>query len=165
MPGPISRFLADDHVRLDALLSRAVADPTRADADAYGEFRRGLLKHIAMEEKILLPAAARARGGEALPVAARLRLDHGAIAALMVPTPTPAIVATLRRILAAHNPIEEGPDGLYETCDRLLAAEAEDVVARLRAAPDVPVSPHVDSALVERATRRALARAGYLLEI
>jgi hypothetical protein len=90
----------------------------------YDEFRRGLLKHIGMEEKILLPAAQQARGGEPLPVAAKLRLQHGAIAALMVPTPTPAIVRALRTMLAAHNEIEEGPSGLYDTCERLLETEA-----------------------------------------
>jgi hypothetical protein len=56
-----------------------------------------------MEEKILLPAAQRARGGEPLPVAARLRLDHGALAALLVPTPNPTILSALRGILARHN--------------------------------------------------------------
>ena len=165
MPGPISRFLADDHARLDGLLRRAVADPAHIDRAAYAEFRAGLLKHIGMEEKILLPAAQRARGGAPLPVAAKLRLDHGAIAALLVPTPTPAIVAALRRILTDHNPIEEDPGGLYETCDELLAAEADEILARLRAAPDVRVNPHVDSPLVFNATRRAVARAGYDLEL
>jgi hypothetical protein len=165
MPGPIYRFLADDHVRLDGLLRRAVADPAHIDRAAYAEFRAGLLKHIGMEEKILLPAAQRARGGEPLPVAAKLRLDHGAIAALLVPTPTPAIVAALRRILTDHNPLEENPGGLYETCDEMLVAEADEILARLRAVPDVRVNPHVDSPLVFNATRRAVARAGYDLEL
>jgi hypothetical protein len=40
-----------------------------------------------MEERVLIPAARRARGGAALPVARLLRLDHGAIAALLVPPP------------------------------------------------------------------------------
>lgn len=165
MGGPICRFLADDHVRLDDLLRRAVADPAHIDRATYAEFRAGLLKHIGMEEKILLPAAQRARGGQPLDIAAKLRLDHGAIAALLVPTPTPAIVAALRRILRDHNLIEEDPGGLYETCDQILAAETGEVLARLRAAPDVPVNPHVDSPLVLNATRRALARAGYNFEL
>lgn len=163
MPGPIHCFLADDHDRLNTLLQRATVDPANIDAVAYGEFRKGILKHISMEEKILLPAAQRVRGGEPLPVAAKLRLDHGAIAALMVPTPTAAIVAVLGRILEDHNRIEEGPGGLYETCDELLAAEATDILVRLRAAPEVRVNPHVDSELAINATRRALARAGYEL--
>lgn len=165
MNGPIYRFLAADHVRLADLLQRAVANPASIDWAAYGEFRGGLLKHIGMEEKILLPAARRIHGGEPLPVAAKLRLDHGAIAALLVPTPTTAIVAALRKILADHNKIEEGPGGLYETCDELLATQADKIVDRMRAAPDVPMNQHVDGKLVLDAARRALARAGYDLEL
>lgn len=70
MPGKIYRYLADDHERLDALLERAMSDPENIERSAYAQFRSGLLKHIAMEEKILLPAARRIRGGEPLPVAA-----------------------------------------------------------------------------------------------
>ncbi len=158
--GPISRFMADDHARLDALLRRALADPDAIDVDAYDQFRRGLLRHIGMEEKILIPEIARVRG-DALPIAAKLRLDHGAIAALLVPTPTAAIVALLQTILAHHNQLEERPGGLYEASDETLAADVETIVERLRAAPDVPVSPHSDSEIVFNATRRALARAGY----
>lgn len=164
MPGPISRLLADDHARLDALLTRATALPGQIDQSAYAEFRAGLLRHIGMEEKLLLPAAQHARGGEPLPVAARLRLDHGAIAALLVPTPTPAIVAALRRILRAHNAVEEGPDGVYEACEQLAGADGAALLARLRAAPAVPVHAHVDGPRIMDATRRALARAGYSLD-
>ena len=158
--GPIYHFLADDHARLDRLLQRATADTAHIDMATYDEFRRGLLKHIGMEEKILLPSTQQARGSEPLPIAAKLRLQHGAIAALLVPTPTPAIVQALPAILVVHNQIEEGPDGLYDTCERLLGTEAGAVLARLRAAPEVPVNSHVDSTLVMDATRRALARAG-----
>jgi hypothetical protein len=158
-PGPIARLLGDDHARLDALLARAACDPT-----AYAEFRKGLLRHIGMEEKILLPAAQRARGGEPLPAAGRLRLDHGALAALLVPTPTPTILAALRGILVRHNALEEGPDGVYAACEHLLGNEMTTLVAALETAPEVSVNPHVDSELVMSATRRALARAGYALE-
>src|SRR5512145_2815724 len=107
MSGKIYRYLADDHERLDSLFDRAVSDPENIDMSAYAQFRSGLLKHIGMEEKVLLPAARRVRGGEPLPIAAKLRLDHGALTALLVPTPTPQIGAALHAILAAHNAIEE----------------------------------------------------------
>lgn len=162
--GPIERFLTEDHERLDALLRAAAEAPGGADPEQYGKFRAGLLRHIAMEEKILLPAAAQARGGEPLPIAERLRLDHGALASLLVPSPSAAIVDAIRSILARHNRIEEGPDGLYATCDRLLGARAAPVVEQLRAAPDVPVSPHNDGPKVMGAVRRALERAGYHAE-
>jgi hypothetical protein len=160
-PGPIHRLLADDHARLESLLERATADPAHIESAAYAEFRKGLLRHIGMEEKILLPAAQRARGGEPLPAAARLRLDHGAIAALLVPTPTPAIVSALRAILGPHDEVEEGPDGVYAACERLLVADEGAVLAALRAAPAVPVAAHVDGPQIMAATRRALERAGY----
>jgi hypothetical protein len=160
MSDPITRHLCADHARLEALLDAATrAEPY--DLSRYAEFRRGLLRHIAIEEKLLLPAAQEAPGGLPLPVAARLRLDHGAIAALLVPTPTPRIVATLRHILARHNPIEEGDGGLYATCDALLAARAAELVAAMEKYPDVAVSPHNDSERVLPAVERALERAGY----
>lgn len=165
MPGPLYRFLADDHARLDSLLRRAVGCPGGLDRGAYAEFRAGLLKHIGMEEKILLPAAQRTRGGEPLPIAAKLRLDHGALAALLVPSPTPAIVAAIRAVLEAHNPIEEGPGGLYEVCEELLGDNLAGVLAKLKSAPEVAVAPHVDGPNVLEATRRALVRAGYKIEV
>jgi hypothetical protein len=160
---PITRLLTADHVRLEGLLNAATARPEAIDPAPYAEFRRGLLRHIAIEEKLLLPAAQAARGGEPLPVAPQLRLDHGALAALLVPSPAPVIVATLRRVLARHNPLEEGPEGLYATCDRLLAARAEAIVAKIEAYPEVPVSPHNDDPKVLPAVARALERAGHRL--
>ncbi len=162
--GPLSRFLADDHVRLDALLQRAVASPDKIDRATYDQFRAGLLKHIGMEEKILLPEAQCLRDGEPLPIAAKLRLDHGALAALLMLTPRPPILAALRAILAAHNQLEEGPGGLYETCEQLAGSEADALLARLRAASDVAVSPLSDDSHVMNVARRVLARAGYRLD-
>ncbi len=158
----ITRHLTADHERLERLLDAATRSEPY-DLATYAEFRRGLLRHIAIEEKLLLPAAQEAAGGEPLPIAARLRLDHGAIAALLVPTPTPVVVATLRHVLAQHNPIEEGPDGLYATCDALLAPRAAEIVAEMESYPEVPVSPHNDSPRVMPAVERALERAGYAL--
>ena len=165
MSGKIYRYMADDHARLEGLLQRATIQPDTIEPSAYAEFRAGLLKHIAMEEKILLPAAQRLRGGEPLPVASKLRLDHGAIAALLVPTPTPAIVAAIRTILKSHNPIEEGPGGLYEECEELAGADTEPILAQLRNAPKVRVAAHIDLSKTIEATRRALKQAGYDLEL
>jgi len=143
------------------LLRRAATQSGAIDETAYAAFRGGLLKHIGMEEKILLPAAQDARGGEPLAAAAKLRSDHGALVALMVPTPTPAIVAAIRTILSGHNALEEGPGGVYEVCEQLAGPDAEALLAKLRAAPDVPVHPHMGGAKIIEVTRRALIRAGY----
>ena len=107
----------------------------------------------------------RLRCGEPLAIAAKLRLDHGAIAALLVPTPRGAVLRALKTVLATHNRIEEGPDGVYAECDRIADTiadtESEALVRCLRAAPEVPAAAHVDSPKVESAARRVLARAGF----
>jgi hypothetical protein len=157
----IREFLSRDHGRLDGLLARAAANPNQIDREAYDEFRRGLLRHIGMEEKILLPAAQRLRGGEPLELAAKLRLDHGALAALLVPPPTKIILKALRTILEGHNRLEEDDGGVYEICEQLAGDSAGGLLAQLRAAPEVPAAANVDSPRVEAATRRALLRAGY----
>ncbi|MCC6765907.1 MAG: NnrS family protein [Deltaproteobacteria bacterium] len=159
--GPVAAYLVADHERLDALLARTVRHPDALDPVAYDRFRRGLLRHIGMEEKILLPAAQRRRGGEPLPEAARLRSDHGALAALLVPRPTPAIIAAIRHVIAAHNVLEEEPRGVYAVCEALVGDAGEALAAALRDAPEVPVHAPVDDVRVLDATRRALARAGY----
>lgn len=161
--GLLTEFLVEDHRRLDGLLQAAVAHPGTVDDRGYAQFRAGLLRHIGMEEKILLPAAQRRRGGEPLPLAARLRLDHGALAALLMPTPTASILATIQGILVDHNVLEEGAAGLYETCDALAGQETESILAALRAAPEVKVMPYNDSPAVMNAVRRALERAGHRL--
>jgi hypothetical protein len=165
MSGPLTDFLAGDHTRLDRLLQRALAVGGAVDRAAYAEFRAGLLKHISLEEKILLPAAQRWQGGDPLPMAAKLRLDHGALAALLVPTPTPTILAAIRTVLVAHNAVEEGPGGVYERCEQLAGVEADALLAQLQAAPEVPVAPYADGPQVMSVVRRALARAGYDIEL
>ncbi|MBX3329662.1 MAG: hemerythrin domain-containing protein [Nitrospira sp.] len=160
-PGPVTRFLAEDHRRLEQLLQTAVASADQVVQGVYDHFRAGLLRHIGMEEKILLPAAQRWNGGQPLSIAAKLRLDHGALAALLMPSPTTEVVGTIRKILEQHNLVEEGPDGLYEICDRL--AGAEQLMTRLRAAPEPAVIPHSDTPAVLGAVHRALERAGYTL--
>jgi hypothetical protein len=164
MAGKIHRYLADDHQRLDALLESAVSDPENIDASAYAQFRAGLLKHIGMEEKVLLPAAQKRRG-EPLPVAPRLRLDHGALTALLVPLPSAKVVAAIRAILKVHNPVEEDPGGMYDQCEKLVGGEGEQILRRLQDFPEVKTLPHVNSAFVIDAARRAVARAGYDLEL
>jgi hypothetical protein len=153
---PIASELAGDHARLDALLAQAVAIPGAFAREPFDAFRAGLLRHLAIEEKILLRAARAARGGEPLPCFRRLRVDHGALASLLVPTPDAALVAELRSVLEPHNRIEEEPGGLYEACDELLAASAAELVERMRAYPPVRVAPYSDGPRVVRRAADAL---------
>lgn len=164
-PGPILRFLVADYVRLEHLLRRCVTPSGAIDGVRFARFQRGLLTHIAMEEQVLFPAAARARGGRPLPIAARLQVDHGALAALLVPAPTARIVAAITSVLERHDHLEEGPDGIYSACDRLLGEEAWSVLARLRGTAEAAVGAHADRPRIHTAARRALARAGYALDL
>lgn len=148
--GPIERFMTEDHVQIDRHLDAATAGPA-IDADAYARFRHGLLRHIGMEEKILLPDARARRGGEPLDVASRLREDHGAIAKLLVRSPTASTIDSLRELLGRHNAVEEGPCGLYATCDALAGEDAPAVVAQLRVQPAVPMAKYYDGPLHRRA--------------
>jgi hypothetical protein len=141
---PLSDLLESDHARLRELLRRAAADGATIDAGPYEAFRAGLLRHIAMEEKVLLPEIRRRRGGEPPEVAKQLRADHAALAALLVPTPTHAILATIGGVLAEHDPLEEGPAGLYPLAEALLAPERDAILERLKAVPAVPLAAHFD---------------------
>jgi hypothetical protein len=161
MSTKIRAFLEDDHRRLDELLAAAVAGD-RIEVAPYEELRAGLLRHIGMEERILLPAAKRLRGGDPLPEARLLRADHGALVAMLVPTPTPAIVERIGAVLALHNPIEEGTDGIYAACERLAAGEADALLAQLERAPPVPLAPHFDGPRAFEAIDRLLRGAGEL---
>ncbi|HKZ31685.1 MAG TPA: DUF1858 domain-containing protein [Vicinamibacteria bacterium] len=148
-PGPLHRFFASDHRRLAELLRRATAGEGPIDLGPYGAFRAGLLRHIGMEEKVLLVAAREARGGEPLPIAERLRVDHGAIAAMLVPTPTRALVAKILSVLGPHNGREEEPDGVYDACDQALGqAAATRLVEELREFPEPPLKPYNDAPAV-----------------
>jgi hypothetical protein len=153
---PIARFLASDHERLDALLTRAVRDRGALDRAAFDEFRAGLLRHIAIEEKLLFPAVREARGGEPHPDWKRLRIDHGALTSLLVPPPTEELVGEIRSILDPHNLVEEGPGALYESCDELLGGRAAELQERMRSYPPVKVAPYRDGPRVLRRAEDAL---------
>lgn len=141
----IEAFMTADHERLDALLEKATHGES-IDSDAFEKFRAGLLRHIGMEEKILLPFAKAKRAGEPLPVASVLRKDHGTLVKLLVPSPTLELCKRIREEIARHNAVEEGENGLYAICDELAknGNDADDLLATLRAAPAVPLAPHYD---------------------
>lgn len=153
----IHRLLTADHVRLRALLAQATADPSRIDGDAYRAFRTGLLRHIAIEEKVLFREAKERRNGDPLPVTKQLHADHAAIASLLIPTPTHALLGTIADILREHDPLEEGPDGLYAECERLVGPDLDDVLARMDAIPAVRVAQHVDEPRIHEHIARMLA--------
>lgn len=155
------QYLSDDHDRLDGLLQRAVAKPGVISMEPYGDFRKGLLRHIGIEEKIVFPTIAKLQGGRPAAITERLRLDHGAIVALLVPPPSASIVATIRSILQVHNALEEQEGGLYQLFEQLVGSDSDTLLQKLKSAPEVPVLPHNERPGIIEATRRAVARAGY----
>lgn len=157
MFGPIHQYLARDHERLRALLATATAAPDRIELASYAEFRAGLLRHIAMEEKVLF-AYIRARGdadGRAL--VDTLHADHAAIASILVLPPSRAMIATLRTVLGEHNPLEEDPGGLYDQCDAAPPAEVAAFSTRMQAIPPVRASEYLDEPRIHAHVQRMLA--------
>ena len=146
MQGPIEKYMTEDHEALERLRR----------AGRLWEFRGGLLRHIGLEEKILLPDARR-RKGEPLREAPRLREDHGMLATLLVPPASQRILEAIETILVPHDALEEGPDGIYALCDELAAGDAAAIAERLRASPGIRQKPHEDGPLVRAQVERTLA--------
>jgi hypothetical protein len=159
MPSPLLTYLEEDHARLDALLRASIADRQRFDVEAFEQFRAGLLRHIGIEEKLLLPHARRRRDGTPLPLAAILRTEHAALAMLMVPTPDRALAGEIADLLALHNAREEGAGGLYEQCVALYGSDAESLLEKARATKPPPLAKHFDGRGVHRTAAAALQAA------
>lgn len=148
MKGSLRAVFEADHRRLNDLLPRAIGEPGRVDGAVFAEFRALLLKHIGMEEKILY-LAGRLALGDAPRIFSMLRADHGALASLLVPTPTPAIAADLLSILVPHGQREEEAGGVYDICIDAISEElAAHLLGELRAFPEVPLKPHNDDPVV-----------------
>lgn len=157
----ISGYLEEDHRRIERLLGAA----DTGNAEAYREFRGALLRHIGIEEKMLFPAIRSAAGSGSFAGIEQLHLDHGALAALLVPSPTASILAAIHSILRQHNIIEEGPGGVYGRFEQLPGIDAGGILARSRAAPPVAMNPHVDNSIAIESMRAAVRRAGYSFEL
>jgi hypothetical protein len=161
----VSAYLEQDHRRIENLLRGAMESIDHIEPELYESFRGALLRHIGLEEKVLFPAIRSATGPTSLPAVDQLHLDHGALAALLVPTPTKVIVDAIRTILDRHNLIEEGPEGVYRRFEKLPGIDAESIAARLKNAPPVALNAHVDNATALESMRAAVRRAGYTLEL
>ncbi|MBN1447324.1 MAG: hemerythrin domain-containing protein [Bacteroidetes bacterium] len=157
-----SRYLIEDHRHLDELLNRAVTE-TEIDEEAYNTFRRGLLRHIAIEENIVMPLI-RERSENGFFALQQIHLEHGAIAALMVPPPTEELIAVLRALLDRHNLLEETQDTLYDVLDHCARTDQPELLSRLKDHPEVPLSPNINNPAGLEPARRAIVRAGYSWE-
>lgn len=155
----VTEYLVQDHEELRALLSEALTGASFG-VEAFAQFRERLLRHIGIEEKLVLPAARRANGGLALERAAALRIDHAAISSLLVPTPDAALAQEVASILRTHDAIEEGEAGIYAECERLWTLEqSRELLAAATAFARVRVAPHFDGPPCYRTASAALAGA------
>jgi hypothetical protein len=157
MASVLHDYLARDHDRLDLLLDAAVRDDDSIDEESWRELRRGLLRHIGIEEKILFLELRRRRGESEL--VRQLHRDHAALSALLVPPPSLGDIATIRAILELHNPLEEMPGGLYEIFEEASGAELAALMEKVRGYPEVPVAPYSDTPLLRETIDRLLQEA------
>jgi hypothetical protein len=155
------QFFTNDHRRIEELLKKATENTEDIQMEYYNSFRTGLLKHIKMEEKILFPAAQKANGGMPLPLAAQLRLDHGAITSLMAVPPDASVIKVLQYVLDRHDLLEEEPGGMYDICEALTEDQTQNLLEQLANVSEVPVHPPNPAAYALEAAKRALTRAGY----
>lgn len=137
MAGVLYQYLASDHGRLDHLLEQAAAKPGVIDVESYADFRKGLLRHISIEEKIVFPAVAKFKGRDKIALTDRLHIDHAAIVSLMVPPPSLSIIQTLKSVFAVHNPLEENNGGLYDLFEASVGADIHIMLEEITAAPAV----------------------------
>lgn len=161
MNKPIYQFFTNDHRRIDELFNKATENPGNVQEDYYHQFRTGLLKHIKMEEKILFPAAQKANGNIPLPLAGKLRLDHGALTSLMVVPPSPEVIKVLLHVLDQHDLLEEEPGGMYDVCEKLTEGETSEILKQLESVAEVPVHPYNTAAYALDVAKRTLVRAGF----
>jgi hypothetical protein len=123
MRGPISAAFVSEHRALARLLARSLLPTGEVDVKRFDTFRRRLLRHIAAEEKVLLPALERKLGRPPL-CRDSLRREHAGLAAMCVLTPDGAWLVELQGLLAHHHRVEESRDGFFALCDAHLADEA-----------------------------------------
>lgn len=155
MHGPVHDYLARDHDRLDQFLAAALRTDGTIDAEAYDGFRRGLLRHIGIEEKILFPLIR--KSGADVSAIEQLHRDHALLAALLVPPPAAAEIEEIRALLAEHNPREECPGGMYEVFEKLSGPDVEALLQRVVETPPVRVNPNVDGPVVRDSIERLRA--------
>lgn len=154
-------YFTEDHREIENILERAIEDIHQINLEFYHQFRVRILTHIKMEEKILFLYAQRANDNQPLPLQAQLRLDHGAITALVATTPTPAVIKVLTHILEIHDELEEKPGGMYDACEAMTQHQTDIILSELKTTTPVPVHQPNPLPIVFEAAKRALLRAGY----
>ncbi len=154
----LTDVLIHEHQELLALLHRCVSAAGALNLRLYDEFRLRQLRHLAVEEKVLLPML-RERG--ALPAAFHngLRKDHEAVVVLCLTAPNPDFVRDLYELLAWHHKVEEEPGGVYQLFDQQVGddPEVDRALARL---PPVTLPPYATGDKVPGLLRQVMRELG-----
>jgi hypothetical protein len=156
VPRPIHDFLGRDHARIAVHLERARAPAGDLDLRAYAEFRALLFRHLALEERILIPAVLRASPRDIVGLFTPIRAEHAAIRAMLLPTPDAALADEVGSFLLAHERAESGPNGVYSVAEIVLARRAETIVEAMRAYPRAEPPPYENGPRSVRTARAAL---------
>ncbi len=113
----LTDVLLREHRELLAMITACTRREGEVDLHAFDQYRLRQLRHVAIEEKVLLPALAeRTPLGPAFQNG--LRKDHETIVVLCVTAPDPDFVHDLQEFIAWHQRVEEQPGGLFELYQR-----------------------------------------------
>jgi len=138
--------LQADHARLDGLMNDTKTVLASGDTESagvfFGQFRKGLLKHIDIEEGSLFPAFENATGMRGGGPTAVMRSEHAEIKKILGEMETlfsgaapdfktfDALRSALVAILTDHNEKEEKV--LYPMCDRVIdVAGRQEIVSKM----------------------------------
>jgi hemerythrin-like domain-containing protein len=135
----ISEAFAHDHRRLEQALDTSVAHAEvghwDAAANAFGVFRRGIERHMEVEEQVLFPAV---ENGAETPLTAILRKGHrdlrvffdelGDAVEARDADEYGRIAAAMRALLERHDAMEEAE--LYPVAQQRLGIEGAKAVAK-----------------------------------
>lgn len=155
----LRKLLEDDHRALAAELSACLSGD-QVGLASFDRFRHHLLWHVAVEERLVMPALVKALGRPP-PTAQGMRKDHAGIAALCVPRPEREWVENLRDLLDEHYRVEESAGGFYEACERTLPADVQAaLVAAIEALPPLQLGAFTEGPLVRAQLKGVLEAVG-----
>jgi hypothetical protein len=154
--------LAEEHGCLARQLEACLTRDGKVDLEQFDRFRHRLLRLVAIEERLLLPALEQALGS-APAFHKALRKDHTAMVQLCVPSPVAEWVANLRELLTWHFGVEEAPGGFYALVERHLGSD-EALGRAALALPALELPPFAGGAGVNASIRQVMREIGVSFE-
>ena len=130
------------------MLDATVAPSGQVDLARFDQFRRRLLWHIAVEERLLMPRLIECLGRPPR-FQKGMRKDHEGLVALCVATPNAEWIENLRELLGYHNQLEEQENGLFALVDQHFGDDPL-VLAAIDGLPPPEVPPFSDERVGEQ---------------